>query len=137
MKSVKVADYMATRLVTFKTTEPVLEAMDKLLVHKISGAPVVDEQGNLLGVLSETDLLDIVIQDSYYDEPMGIVADYMKSPAETVDADGDIYALAEHFLRTHRRRFPVVRDGRLVGQISRRDVLRAAMDLVERHAPRN
>jgi CBS domain-containing protein len=87
-------------------------------------------------VLSETDLLDVVVQDSYYDEPMGIVADYMKAPVETVDADLDIYALAQRFRSSHRRRFPVVRDGKLVGQISRRDVLRAAMDLVERRAPR-
>lgn len=136
MKSVKIADYMATRLTTFRPNDPVLEAMDRLLEQSISGAPVVDDQGQLLGILSSTDLLAIVMQDSYYDEPMGIVADYMASPVETVDADGDIYSLAERFLTSHRRRFPVVRDGRLVGQISRRDVLRAAMDFVERRAPK-
>jgi CBS domain-containing protein len=88
-------------------------------------------------VLTETDLLEVVIQDSYYDQPVGIVADFMKAPAETVDADGDIYTLAARFRTSHRRRFPVVRHGRLVGQISRRDVLRAAMDFVEHRKPKS
>jgi len=132
MKSVKIADYMATRLVTLKPTDSVFVAMHSFLNHKISGAPVVDDSGNLIGVLSETDLLDVVIQDSYHNQPAGIVADYMKTAVETVDADGDIYALAQRFRAQHRRRFPVLREGRLVGQISRRDVIRAAMDFVSR-----
>jgi len=132
MKSVKIADYMATRLVTLKPTDSVFVAMHSLLTHKISGAPVVDDAGNLVGVLSETDLLDVVIQDSYHNQPAGIVGDYMKTAVETVDADGDIYALAQRFRTEHRHRFPVLRDGRLVGQISRRDVIRAAMDFVSR-----
>ena len=67
-----------------------------------------------------------VVQDSYYDESVGIVSDYMRTEVDTVDPDMDIYTLAEKFIREHRRRFPVVSEGRLVGQISRRDVLRAA-----------
>ena len=73
MKSVKVSDYMARKLVTFHQRDNVVEAMAVLLDRKISGAPVVDDDGNLVGVLSEVDLMEIVIQDSYYDESMGIV----------------------------------------------------------------
>jgi CBS domain-containing protein len=136
MRSVKVADYMATRLIVLKPTDTVFDAMHAFLDHRISGAPVVDDDGRLLGVLSETDLLEVVIQDSYHDQAVGNVADYMKSPPETVDADADIYSLAERFRAERRHRYPVVRDGRLVGQISRRDVLRAAIDFVERRKPR-
>ena len=136
MKSVRVGDYMATQLVTFKATDTVFDAMHVLLSRKISGAPVVDEQGALVGILSETDLMEIVIQDSYYNESGGIVGDYMKHPVDTVSADEDIYSLAQRFRDEHRRRFPVLRDGRLVGQISRRDVLRAAIDMVERKKKR-
>ena len=68
MKSVKVADYMSTRLITFNRNDSVVEAMAALLKNKISGAPVVDDDGNLIGILSEKDLMAVVIQDSYYDE---------------------------------------------------------------------
>ena len=61
-------------------------------------------------------------------EPVGIVADFMRSNVETVTSDTDIFTLAEKFIREHRRRYPVVDGGVLVGQISRRDVLRAASE---------
>lgn len=132
MKSVKVRDYMATRLVTFKPDTHVLEAMDQLLRHKISGAPVVDLKGHMVGFLSEVDLMQVVVQDSYYDESVGIVADYMRTSVDTIDADMDIYTLAEKFIVEHRRRYPVTSRGKLVGQISRRDVLRAAEEFLHK-----
>ncbi len=132
MRSVKVSDYMTRRLITFAPHTNVVEAMATFLERKISGAPVVDEDGRLLGILSEVDLMKIVIQDSYYDEGAGIVADYMRSPVDTVSPDMDIYALAQRFDDEHRRRYPVVgASGRLVGQISRRDVLRAAKEFLQ------
>ncbi len=132
MRSVKVADYMSRKLVTFRPETSVLEAMGALLDHKISGAPVVDAEGNLVGILSEVDVMAIVIQDSYYNESAGIVADYMQSRVDTVEPECDIYTLAERFHQEHRRRYPVVKNGKLVGQISRRDVLRAARDFMKR-----
>ena len=75
--------------------------------------------------------MQVIVQDSYYDESVGIVADYMRSPVDTVDPEMDIYTLAEKFIKEHRRRYPVVRsEGKLVGQISRRDVLNAAEDFL-------
>lgn len=132
MKSVKVADYMTKRLVTFTPQTNVVEAMGMLLDKRISGAPVVDADGALVGILSEVDLLEVVIQDSYYNESAGIVADYMRTEVETVEPECDIYSLAERFRQQHRRRYPVVKNGKLVGQISRRDVLRAAQDFMKR-----
>jgi len=130
MRSVKVQDYMATRLITFHEGDNVVQAMSVLLDKKISGAPVVDDNGNLVGLLSEVDVMAIVIQDSYYDESQGIVGDYMKRDPDTISPDLDIYALAQRFHKEHRRRYPVVQNGKLVGQISRRDVLRAAQDFL-------
>lgn len=126
MRSVKVADYMTRKLITFKPDTNVMQAMRAFLDHKISGAPVVSESGELLGILSEVDLMGVVIQGSYYEDSAGIVSDYMKSPVDTVEPDMDIYELSQRFLKEHRRRYPVVSGGKLVGQISRRDVLRAA-----------
>ena len=128
MRSLKVKDYMATKLVTFAPDLNVVEAMNQILNSGITAAPVVDESGSLVGILSEVDLMPVVIQDSYYDEPLGIVSDYMKTPVDPVDPNLDIYTLAERFIHEHQRRYPVVDAGKLVGQVSRRDVLRAALD---------
>jgi CBS domain-containing protein len=128
MKSLKVRDYMAVELITFTPRNNVLDAMSLFLERGISGAPVVDN-GALVGVLSEVDLIDVVVQDSYYNENVGIVADFMQTEVEWVEPDMDIFTLAQRFTKRHRRRYPVLENGNLVGQISRRDVLRAAMDL--------
>ena len=128
MRSLKVKDYMATKLVTFAPDFYVVEAMNQILNSGITAAPVVDESGSLVGILSEVDLMPVVIQDSYYDEPLGIVSDYMKTSVDTVDPNLDIYTVAERFIHEHRRRYPVVDAGKLVGQVSRRDVLRAPLD---------
>ncbi len=132
MKSLKVKDYMAKKLVTIKQGTNVVEAMAVLLDNGISGVPVVDDQGKLTGLLSEVDIMRIIVQDSYYDESMGIVDDYMRSPVDTVGTELDIYKVAEMFIEKKRRRFPVVNaDGKLVGQISRRDVLRAMENFLQ------
>lgn len=126
MKSVKVKEYMSRKLVTLRPDTNVVEAMDVLLKAKISGAPVVDESGQLVGILSEVDLMQVIVQDSYYDESVGIVGDYMRKEVDTIGPELDIYTVAEMFISQRRRRYPVVSEGRLIGQISRRDVLRAA-----------
>jgi CBS domain-containing protein len=127
MKSLKVRDYMSVDVITFAPTDSVMDAMSVLLKQGISGAPVLGEDGRLLGVLSEVDLMEVVLQDSYYNENIGIVSDFMQEAVEHVDPDMDILNLAQRFVRNHRRRYPVLQDGVLVGQISRRDVLQAAM----------
>ena len=136
MKSVKVRDYMTTRLVTFRPDTNVVEAMDTFLKNRISGAPVIDDEGNMVGILSEVDLMQVVVQDSYYDESVGIVSDYMRKEVDTIDPDMDIYTLAEKFIKEHRRRYPVVSKGKLIGQVSRRDVLRAAEEFLQKEKKR-
>jgi CBS domain-containing protein len=131
MQTIKIADYMATHLLTFGPGDNVFEAMDRLLDHGVSGGPVVDADGRLVGILSEVDLIAVVMQGSYYEQTQGLVRDYMKAPIDTVEAEMDIYSLAERFIRERRRRYPVLHEGRLVGQISRRDVLRAIREFVK------
>lgn len=128
-KSALVRDYMAGRLVTFKPDMDVLDAIQELLHNRIAGAPVVNDQGELLGMLSELDCLKIALNAGYYGDWGGPVADYMTPDVETVDADMNIIDLAQRFLNSRYRRFPVLRNNRLVGQISRRDVLRAVSQL--------
>jgi CBS domain-containing protein len=124
----KIRDYMATDLTTLTPGMEVLHAMEILLEKRISGAPVIDAQGELVGVLSKKDCLRAALNASYHQEWGGAVSDYMTSPVDTLDADLDIVAAAERFLAGHYRRFPVLQGGRLVGQISRADLLRALVE---------
>ncbi len=125
LKSALVRDYMAGRLVTFKPDTDVLDAIHELVQNRIAGAPVVDDQGELLGMLSELDCLKVALNAGYYGDSGGPVSEFMTPDVETVDADMNIIDLAQKFLQYGYRRFPVLRNNRLVGQISRRDVLRA------------
>ena len=129
LKSCLVRDYMAGSIVSFKPETDVLDAIHELVRHRIAGAPVVNDQGELVGMLSELDCLRVSLNAGYYGDWGGPVADYMTPEVETVDADMNIVDLAQKFIDCGFRRFPVLRNNRLVGQISRRDVLRALSSL--------
>ena len=120
-----VKDYMSGKLVAFSPDTDVLDAIHELLQHRISGAPVVDNFGNLVGMLSELDCMQVVLTSGYHGEPGGPVSDLMVTDVKTVDANMSIIDLAQLFMKSGLRRYPVLMDNRLVGQISRRDVLRA------------
>lgn len=121
----RIGDYMATDLITLSADMEIIKAMTLLLDKKLSGAPVVDEKGNLTGVLSKKDCLRAALNASYHQDWGGTVADYMSANVDTLDVDTDLVQAAEYFLASPYRRFPVLSDGRLAGQISRADLLRA------------
>lgn len=125
LRSGTVKDYMARTLVTFTPDMDVLEAVFTLVERRIAGAPVVDETGNLIGVLSELDCLRVTLNAGYHGQWGGPVSDFMSTEVVTVDAEMSIIDLAQKFIDTRFRRFPVMEGNRLVGQISRRDVLKA------------
>jgi CBS domain-containing protein len=129
LKSCLVRNYMAGSIVSFKPETDVLDAIHELVRHRIAGAPVVNDQGELVGMLSELDCLKVSLNAGYYGDWGGPVADFMTPDVETVDADMNIVDLAQKFIDCGFRRFPVLRNNRLVGQISRRDVLRALTTL--------
>ena len=119
-----IADVMARQLVTFTPDTNIHEAIRVLLDRRISGAPVVDEDGTLVGVLSKKDCLKIVFSSRYHDDWGGPVREFMSTPVETLDAGEDLVSAAQRFLQSHYRRFPVLQEGRLVGQVSRYDILK-------------
>lgn len=133
LKSIKVADYMTRRLITISPEMSVNEAIRVFLENKISGAPVVDESGRLVGVFSESDCLKGALEASYHGTEIGPVKEYMSVDLQTVTGETSILDVAEVFLADHRRRLPVLEGSRLVGQISRRDLLRAMDDFSRRH----
>ena len=129
-KSIKVKDYMAAQLVTFYPGTDILEAIQTLLEYRISGATVVDNLGNIVGILSEKDCLAVALQTSYHGQRDSTVEHFMSQDVKTVHANTSLVEVARLFLDTNHRRYPVVNDeGRLIGQISRRDVLKALQAL--------
>ncbi len=123
-----ICDYMATKLLTLPPDMEINEAMVMLLEERFSGAPVVNATGKLIGVLSKKDCFRAALHASYHEKPGGVVADYMSRNVQTLDADMELFKAAEAFLESPFRRFPIMREGRLVGQISRADLLRALVE---------
>ncbi|TXH05579.1 MAG: CBS domain-containing protein [Nevskiaceae bacterium] len=127
--SVVARDYMETQVVTFTPDMEVMTAINELVKHGISGAPVLDEQGQLVGVLSEKDCLKVALTAGYEGVPAGVVREYMTPKVLAVEPETPILEIASRFLDSPVKRYPVVKNGKLVGQISRADVLRAINEI--------
>ena len=125
MISLDVRDYMATELVTLEPDQELLAAANMLIEHDISGAPVVDGNGRMVGILTERDCLQAALQAEYYGTRGGLVREFMSVDVESVAPNESILTVASMFVKGSYNRYPVVDDGRLVGQISRLDVMRA------------
>jgi len=129
MKAIRVRDVMATKLVTVQPQMEILRAVNLLLRHDFGGAPVVDDAGKLVGILTEKDCMKVVLNAGYHSEYGGRVAEYMSRDVVTMKPDDSIVEAAKRFLDDNYHRYPVVEGGELVGQISRRDMLRALEQL--------
>lgn len=117
---------------TLRPDDSVMVALEALLHRGFSGAPVVDGDGRLLGVLSETDCMRVMASAAFHAMPEGQVLEHMSSSVETISPDLDLFEVIALFQQGTHRRLPVVADGRLLGLVTRRDVLRALDRL--RHA---
>ncbi len=127
----KVSDYMTTELITFRQEQSFEEVIETLIHHKISGGPVVNDKKELVGVISEGDCIKHVSESRYYNMPMEntSIKNRMAKNVETIDGDMNIFDAANKFLNAKRRRFPIVENGILVGQISQKDILKATLKL--------
>lgn len=128
LKTMQVTEYMQRVPLALSPTMPIRNAVDHLLARGLSGAPVV-EGGKLIGMFSESDALKGALDASYHRIALGQVADYMNPEVHSLTANATVQDAAEQFLRHHRRLMPVVSGCRLVGQLSRGDILRAALAL--------
>ncbi|MCH9659670.1 MAG: CBS domain-containing protein [Bacteroidetes bacterium] len=130
-ENIKVSDYMSTNLTTFRPDQSVMEVMTTLIKKKISGGPVINEHNELVGIISEGDCMKQISNSRYYNQPMEDVKveEHMATEVETIDGDMNVFDAADRFLSSRRRRFPIVQEGKLVGLISQKDVLKAALEL--------
>lgn len=122
----RVEDVMTDRFVAVGPESTVDEAISLLLEHRVSGLPVIDAQNQLLGVISEIDIISLVYEA---DLEEAVVGDYMTRDIQTLDAEASLDDAAGQMCATTVRRFPVVREGRLVGILSRRDLIRFLRDI--------
>ena len=125
---ISVADYMSTRLITFHPEQSMSEVVDVLLKHRISGAPVVNDRKELVGVISEGDCLKEIVKGKYLNYPRldGRVQDHMAKNVKYITPNVNIFEAAKMFLNLKIRRFPVLdHDMKLIGQISQKDIMRA------------
>lgn len=127
----KVSDYMTRNLITFKPEQSIIEVMEILVKKGISGGPVVNDKNELVGIISEGDCLKELSDARYHNHPMEDVKVelHMIKNVDTIDGDMNVLDAANKFLESKHRRFPILENGKLVGQISQSDVLRAAMEL--------
>lgn len=120
---------MNPKVITIGPNETVGEAINLLLDRRISGLPVVNERGDLVGVITEFALLAAAYDGKVRNDP---VSKHMTKQVLSVDENATLQSIADTFIIHRVRRVPVLHHNSLVGQISRRDLLRA-VEAVNRH----
>ena len=130
-----VEDYMTKKLVTFRTEQSILEVMELFTKYNISGGPVLDDNGFIVGIISEADCMKQISESRYFNMPIldKSVERFMTKNVETIPNNISIFDAAGIFHKNNRRRLPVMKDGILVGQISRKDVVVASLRLSGRN----
>lgn len=122
----RVKDYMDHVVQTLSPEIEILEAVNFLLKHRVTGAPVVDADNILVGILTEKDCLRLLALGDNNELPKGVVGDFMSKEVTSIPANMNVYFVAGMFLNDVVRRFPVVdKQNKLVGAITRFDILRA------------
>jgi CBS domain-containing protein len=128
-----VTNYMvpASTMITFTPDQTIEEVIDVIISKGISGAPVLDEKRKLVGIISEKDCLRLIVDQAYHNLPMNsrIVSDYMTTKVKTLSITSDVVEAATEFLNSPIRRLPILDNGILIGQVSRRDILKAAKNI--------
>src|SRR6056300_952635 len=126
-----VADVMTIQLVIFKPEQSIHEVMRAFIKHRISGGPVVDESGKLVGVISEADCMKEISDSRYFNLPIldKSVAHFMTKKVDTIEANTSVFDDAALFSKSSRRRYPVIENNQLVGQVSRKDIVIAALEM--------
>lgn len=120
-----------SKMVIFRPDQPIQDVISIIINKKIAGAPVLDDNGHMVGMISEKDCLRLIVDEAYHNMPAETrkVSDYMTPKVQSLSPGTTVVEAAVEFLNSPIRRFPIVKDGMLIGQVSRRHILRAAQDL--------
>ena len=113
-------DVMKCGLLTVKRNMPVYEAMEILATRNLTGLPVVDDSMNLVGIVSEKDMLKLLYDPAV--EP-GKIEDFMTEDVVSFNHDDSLFNVCQCLMNNYFRRVPILRHGKLVGVISRADLI--------------
>lgn len=125
IEPILVRNVMTIGILTLQQDFEIIKAMRALLEHDVSGAPVMNNTGDMVGILSQRDCLRALLNAHYHQVWGGQVKQYMVHPVVTMGPDLDLVSAASIFIESRYRRFPVIQDGKLLGQISRKDIMEA------------
>lgn len=132
LQGAPIVNYMVKNLITFSPDTEIETVINTFLEKGITGAPVLNEKQEIVGLIDDKDCLGVLFDDAYHNQPGGksTVDTYMTNVMRTISMDADVIDAANIFLRTPYKRLLIVdHDGKLVGQVSRRDILRAVKDM--------
>lgn len=130
-KPITARDMMVRKLITLSPTMDCFEALRLLVKYRISGAPVVDERGGMLGVFTEKSAMSALMDAAYEQTPSCEVSNYMVREFVTISPEVDLLQIVQIFRDQPVRRLQVVEDDHIIGQISRRDVIYKAAQLIQ------
>ncbi len=117
----KARDIMTRTVITAKPDTLVTDVMSLLLRWHISGLPIVDGDGKLLGIVTEADVVNFAISG---DTASTTAGEIMTKQVETYTQDTLVVEIVNRFAAKRIRRVPVVEEGKVVGIVSRRDIIR-------------
>ncbi len=120
-----VRDFMDKSFITFTPDMNMDKVIDLLFKQKITGAGVVDKKEKLVGVITEKDCLRFLVDEKHKSSAGSKVSDYMTKNVITIHPNLDIFSTACMFFKHVFRRLLVLENEQLVGQITRRDLLRS------------
>ena len=120
-----VREIMDTDVPTLRPDTEIHDAINLLLSKRVTGAPIISKAGEFVGILTEKDCLKLIARGAEPQITQGPVSNFMSTEVKTIHPDMDIYYAAGLFLQYDFRRFPVLEKGKLVGAITRFDILRA------------
>jgi len=122
----KAKEVMTTRVISVRDDEDIYAAIRVMDINEITGLPVVDEKDRLVGVITEKDVMALLY--TMRDKP-GTVGEFMTAEVVSFDQETDLAEVAQVLRTRNFRRVPILDNGRLVGIISRRDVIRHMQEL--------
>lgn len=131
METVKVRDCMTTQPAIVTADMSIISALRIILDKKHSAAVVTDENGKLIGLLSEADCIEGTFGRGIYEQDGMFVSDRMSTDIETISSESSVISSVDRFLKNHRRLLPVVEGQRLVGILTRENLLRALLHEID------
>ncbi|MCK5580948.1 MAG: CBS domain-containing protein [Candidatus Omnitrophica bacterium] len=118
---IKAEDIMTKDVITVEPDTPISMVVKILAIRKITGVPVIDENRILLGLISEKDVMGLLLEDEHAEEKTAL--DFMTKDLHSFGPEDEVHKICEFLLTKPFRRVPIVREGKLLGIISRSDLI--------------